>query len=421
MPRDASASSVCGETESGGRASAWKGARRRGRVVSQNLADGFQLGELAQSQHLSDDAQIKAREGEEAASAPAVARLSLVDLDGSERGADRQGKTADSTDDKRARRSTSLSWRSRSASARYPPPRAGVNETRVVDENDPPDASHVPFRGSKLTWVLRDAFVGKRSRTVLLAHISPGHGSADHTMNTLRYALRLKDGLESGPVAPARNGNDGEDDDRYGRRDERSNGDREFESVSLDAAEDDGFITEPIGGTAIGDGERGKGTWEEERTRTVCPTRRRPRGKMDGRRRLIRSRRRSATGYRPRPPGRTPTRTRTRTRARERGRVHLFGERGCSSSRRSASLRGTRRVAAAERRRREDPAIAAAAAQEAYAEARRASAAAGRALVAAHLRLRDVVDEEKALLSIAVERRLADVLDADARRTRSRC
>ena len=48
-------------------------------------------------------------------------------------------------------------------------------------------------------------------------------------MNTLRYALRLKDGLESGPVAPAREGDDGEDEDedededhrRYPRRDER--------------------------------------------------------------------------------------------------------------------------------------------------------------------------------------------------------
>ena len=200
----------------------------------------------------------KAREGEEAASAPAVARLSLVDLAGSERGADR-GKTADSkTRQEGAEINKSLlalkeCIRALSASA------GGVNETRVVDENDPPDASHVPFRGSKLTTVLRDAFVGKRSRTVLLAHISPGHGSADHTMNTLRYALRLKDGLESGPVAPARNGNDGEDDDRYGRRDERPNGEGEFENLSPDAAEDDGFITEPIGGTAIGDGERGKG------------------------------------------------------------------------------------------------------------------------------------------------------------------
>ena len=200
----------------------------------------------------------KAREGEEAASAPAVARLSLVDLAGSERGADR-GKTADSkTRQEGAEINKSLlalkeCIRALSASA------GGVNETRVVDENDPPDASHVPFRGSKLTTVLRDAFVGKRSRTVLLAHISPGHGSADHTMNTLRYALRLKDGLESGPVAPARDGNDGEDDDRYGRRDERPHGEGEFENLSPDAAEDDGFITEPIGGTAIGDGERGKG------------------------------------------------------------------------------------------------------------------------------------------------------------------
>jgi len=52
---------------------------------------------------------------------------------------------------------------------------------------------HVPYRGSKLTLVLRDSFTGRNNKIVMLSCISPGHTSADHTLNTLRYADRLKD------------------------------------------------------------------------------------------------------------------------------------------------------------------------------------------------------------------------------------
>ena len=51
------------------------------------------------------------------------------------------------------------------------------------------DKSHIPFRGSKLTEVLRDSFVGN-SRTVMVSCISPSSGSCEHTLNTLRYADR---------------------------------------------------------------------------------------------------------------------------------------------------------------------------------------------------------------------------------------
>lgn len=54
--------------------------------------------------------------------------------------------------------------------------------------------AHVPFRASKLTLVLRDAFVSRcPSKTVMIACISPGAPSADHSVNTLRYSDRLKD------------------------------------------------------------------------------------------------------------------------------------------------------------------------------------------------------------------------------------
>ncbi|KAF9677988.1 hypothetical protein SADUNF_Sadunf08G0165200 [Salix dunnii] len=59
------------------------------------------------------------------------------------------------------------------------------------------DQIHIPFRGSKLTEVLRDSFVGN-SRTVMISCISPNAGSCEHTLNTLRYADRVKSLSKSG-------------------------------------------------------------------------------------------------------------------------------------------------------------------------------------------------------------------------------
>lgn len=52
------------------------------------------------------------------------------------------------------------------------------------------DSVHVPYRASKLTLVLKDSFTRKAARTVMIATVSPGASSADHTINTLRYADR---------------------------------------------------------------------------------------------------------------------------------------------------------------------------------------------------------------------------------------
>jgi kinesin family member 2/24 len=59
-------------------------------------------------------------------------------------------------------------------------------------------ADHVPFRASKLTLILRDSFINKSnlSKVVMIACISPGSSSSDHSLNTLRYADRLKDQTE---------------------------------------------------------------------------------------------------------------------------------------------------------------------------------------------------------------------------------
>eukprot|EP00796_Vickermania_ingenoplastis_P007387 gene7387-5201_t len=52
--------------------------------------------------------------------------------------------------------------------------------------------SHVPFRGSILTEVLRDSFTGN-SRTTMIATISPSSSHCVNTLNTLRYTQRVKD------------------------------------------------------------------------------------------------------------------------------------------------------------------------------------------------------------------------------------
>lgn len=59
-------------------------------------------------------------------------------------------------------------------------------------------SSHVPFRASKLTMVLRDSFLNEgSSKIIMIACINPGSSSADHTINTLRYAYRLKSNTSS--------------------------------------------------------------------------------------------------------------------------------------------------------------------------------------------------------------------------------
>jgi kinesin family protein 2/24 len=59
---------------------------------------------------------------------------------------------------------------------------------RALDQNK----NHTPFRGSKLTQVLKDSFVGN-SKTTMIANISPALGCCEHTLNTLRYADRVKE------------------------------------------------------------------------------------------------------------------------------------------------------------------------------------------------------------------------------------
>ena len=103
-------------------------------------------------------------------------RLTFIDLAGSERGAD----TAT------ASRATRLEGAEINTSL------LALKEViRALATGD--SLAHVPFRGSKLTQVLKESFVGPHGRSVMIACVSPNIGNVETTLNTLRYADRIKE------------------------------------------------------------------------------------------------------------------------------------------------------------------------------------------------------------------------------------
>ncbi|KFQ23056.1 Kinesin-like KIF24 [Mesitornis unicolor] len=100
-------------------------------------------------------------------------RISFIDLAGSERAADARDSD----------RQTKMEG-------------AEINQSllalkeciRALDQ----EHVHTPFRQSKLTQVLKDSFIGN-SKTCMIANVSPSHIATEHTLNTLRYADRVKE------------------------------------------------------------------------------------------------------------------------------------------------------------------------------------------------------------------------------------
>ena len=108
-------------------------------------------------------------------------KLSLVDLAGSER----------------AQETQSNNRQRRAEGAEINKSLLALKECiRALDEkkNGNPD-THVPFRASKLTHVLRDSFISKsdKSRIIMISCVSPSYANANHSINTLRYSDRLKE------------------------------------------------------------------------------------------------------------------------------------------------------------------------------------------------------------------------------------
>lgn len=63
------------------------------------------------------------------------------------------------------------------------------------------NSEHIPFRLTTLTKVLRDSFIGENSRICMIAMVSPSMVSCDYTLNTLRYADRVKELKTSKTIA----------------------------------------------------------------------------------------------------------------------------------------------------------------------------------------------------------------------------
>jgi kinesin family protein 2/24 len=102
-------------------------------------------------------------------------KISFIDLAGSERGADHNNDTDRQTRMDGAEINKSL---------------LALKECiRALDQQ----LDHTPFRGSKLTQVLKDSFVGNNCRTVMIANVSPCGCAVEHSLNTLRYAYRVKE------------------------------------------------------------------------------------------------------------------------------------------------------------------------------------------------------------------------------------
>ncbi len=100
-------------------------------------------------------------------------KLTLVDLAGSERGSDTKSHNS----------------QRRAESADINTSLLSLKECiRALGQK----SAHVPYRGSKLTLILKDCF-SPNSKTTMITTVSPGASSTDHSLNTLRYADRIKE------------------------------------------------------------------------------------------------------------------------------------------------------------------------------------------------------------------------------------
>jgi kinesin family member 2/24 len=101
-----------------------------------------------------------------------LGKLSLIDLAGSERGADN-----DNTD-----KLTRMEGRQINTSL------LALKEVIRAMQS----GGHAPFRQSRLTQVLEESLTGEQCKTVVIACVSGADVNVQHTINTLRYAAELR-------------------------------------------------------------------------------------------------------------------------------------------------------------------------------------------------------------------------------------
>ncbi|XP_014854313.1 PREDICTED: kinesin-like protein KIF18A isoform X1 [Poecilia mexicana] len=104
-----------------------------------------------------------------------IAKMSLIDLAGSERASATNAKGA------RLREGANIN-------------RSLLALGNVINALADPKSkkAHIPYRDSKLTRILKDS-LGGNCRTVMIANVSPSSKSYDDTQNTLKYANRAKE------------------------------------------------------------------------------------------------------------------------------------------------------------------------------------------------------------------------------------
>ena len=54
-------------------------------------------------------------------------------------------------------------------------------------------ARYVPFRGSKMTLMLKDSFTHENAKVIMIVCVAPAISSTDHTLVTLRYATSFRE------------------------------------------------------------------------------------------------------------------------------------------------------------------------------------------------------------------------------------
>uniref|UniRef100_A0A8P4GKY1 Kinesin-like protein n=1 Tax=Dicentrarchus labrax TaxID=13489 RepID=A0A8P4GKY1_DICLA len=102
-----------------------------------------------------------------------VAKMSLIDLAGSERASATNAKGA------RLREGANIN-------------RSLLALGNVINALADPKKTHIPYRDSKLTRLLKDS-LGGNCRTVMIANVGPSSSTYDDTHNTLKYANRAKE------------------------------------------------------------------------------------------------------------------------------------------------------------------------------------------------------------------------------------
>ncbi len=107
-----------------------------------------------------------------------IAKLSLIDLAGSERASNTNNRGLRLIEGANINKSLLALGNC-------------INALCDMNKNGEIKQTHIPYRDSKLTRLLKDS-LGGNCRTVMITNISPAFTAYEDTLNTLKYADRAK-------------------------------------------------------------------------------------------------------------------------------------------------------------------------------------------------------------------------------------